>query len=166
MSVRFAASALLRRNAASLLRLSQRGESAQVTREREAQIEYAVNSLHDRLTVLASPGSDGFSRKLQLEAIMKKGAQTGVLLLLQPATYKFEWFMTLERSATKHGAGEQTGRRVKRKRRIMTFPVLLRTGDNSGRQLRNPEVLCKPEYAEDDYATESSKGGDQVRGAP
>lgn len=91
---------------------------------------------------------------------MKKSAGIGVLLLLQPATYKFEW---LERSSTRHGSGEQLGRRVKREQRIMTFPALLKTGDNTGRQFRKPEVLCKPEYMEE-YGTESGKAGDLVRG--
>ena len=166
MSVRFAASALLRRTAANLLRLSQRGESEHATREQESQVGRAVDDLHDQLTSLASLESNESSRKLQLEAIMKKGAQIGVLLLLQPATYESDWFMPLERSSTKHSASEQTSRRVKKDRRIMTFPALLRTGDPTGRQLRKPEVLCKPDYAEEEYATESSKGGDLVRGAP
>lgn len=164
MPVRFAASALLRRTAANLLRLSQPGESKPFAELQKTRIEGAVDDLHDRLSVLASPESDEYLRKLQLEAIMKKSAEIGVLLLLQPATYQFEWFMPLERSSTKHSA-EEHGRRVKRARRILTFPALRRTGDNGGRPLRKPEVLCKPEYMEEEYVTESVMSGYMSFGA-
>lgn len=162
MPVRFAASASLRRTAANLIRLNPQGESVPFTRLQEAQIRCAANHLHDRLTDLASPESDEHQRKVQLEAIMKKSAQIGALLLLQPATYEFDWSMALERSSSKYSAGEQISRKVRRERRIMTFPALLRIGDNTGRQLRKPDVLCKPEYMEEEYGTESGMASDTV----
>lgn len=145
--VRFAASAILRRTAANLLRLTQPGESEAFTRMQELQIERAVDDLHDRLSRLANPESDAVSRKRQLKAIMNQSARIGVKLLLQPATYEFEWFM---RTPTRHGSGEQIGRRVKRGRQIKTFPAILKTGDDKGRQLRRPEALCKSEYMEEE----------------
>ena len=79
---------------------------------------------------------------------MKMAAQIGVLLLSQPTTYQFDWTSPIERSSSSLSTTEQLARNARKARRFVIFPALVKIGDNSGRPMRRPEVLCETEYEE------------------
>lgn len=83
---------------------------------------------------------------------MTKGAQIGVLLLLQPATYEFDW-------STRFSIGssvDDQGKGLSRPGPFVIFPALSKIGDSTGRELRKPQVVCKPEYLDEDDLAEGS----------
>ncbi|KAL9612599.1 MAG: hypothetical protein Q9167_002805 [Letrouitia subvulpina] len=143
---RFTASSVFRRTAANLLRLSQNGESQAYAKFRSEQVRNASDRLHKQLSVLASLDSNEAARREQLEAIMTKAAQFGVLLLLQPATYRFEWSVRLSGGSS----FDNQGRGKPKAEQFMTFPALIKTGDSTGRELRKAQLVCKPEYMDED----------------
>lgn len=110
----------------------------------------AADRLHKQLSVLANRDSQEAARRDQLEAIMTKAAQIGILLLLQPATHQFEW-------SVQFSTGSSFDDQDKLKSRpgpFVIFPALIRTGDTSGRELRRGQIVCKPEYLDEDDMTE------------
>lgn len=109
--------------------------------------------LHKQLSVLANLDSNEPARKEQLEAIMTKAAQFGTLLLLQPATYRFEW---LVRSSAGSSFDDQ-GRGIPKAGPFMIFPALIKIGDSTGRELRKAQLVCKPEYMDEDDLMESDR---------
>lgn len=82
---------------------------------------------------------------------MTKAAMVGVLLLLQPATYEFEWFLQFRTGSS----FDDHGKAKSAPGRFVVFPALIRTGDSTGRELRKPQLVCISEYMdEDDLAEE------------
>ncbi|KAL8666739.1 MAG: hypothetical protein Q9202_001277 [Teloschistes flavicans] len=138
------------RLAANILRLGQNGESPAYTEFQRAQVKNAADRLHKQLSVLANRDSQEAARRDQLEAIMTKAAQIGILLLLQPATHQFNW-------SVQFSTGSSFDDQDKLKSRpgpFVIFPALIRTGDTSGRELRRGQIVCKPEYLDEDDMTE------------
>lgn len=85
-----------------------------------------------------------------MEAIMTKAAEIGILLLLQTATYQFAW-------SAQFSAGssfDDQDRFHSRPGPFVIFPALIRTGDGTGRKLRKGQIMCKPEYLDEDDMTE------------
>lgn len=150
MKVEFAATVMLRRTTANLLQLEQRDESKDCTEFRESRVKAAAERLHKRLSPLANPEDKEQDRQLQLEAIIGKIAQLGNLLLLQPTTYQFEWFPRQRHASSTSSASDHVKSSYKVDWRFMTFPALLVTGDSTGRRLRRAELLCEPEYLDED----------------
>ncbi|KAL8831953.1 MAG: hypothetical protein Q9170_005079 [Blastenia crenularia] len=148
---RFGASSVFRRTAANLLRLSQNGESPEYTEFTRAQVKHASDRLHKRLLVLANRESSEVARRDQLEAIVTKAAQLGVLLLLQPATYRFEWLVKFSAGSSFDDQGKDKSKAGP----FLMFPALIRTGDNTGRELRKPQLVCEPEYLDEDDLVEN-----------
>ncbi|KAL8726552.1 MAG: hypothetical protein Q9181_006006 [Wetmoreana brouardii] len=149
----FAASSAFRRTAANLLRLSQSGESPEYTEFRRMQVKNASDRLHKQLSALASPDSSEDARRDQLEAIMAEAAQIGVLLLLQPATHRFEWHAQFSAGSS----FDDQGKAKLRPGPFVVFPALIRTGDSMGRELRRPQLVCQPEYLDEDDLAENGK---------
>ncbi|KAL8934104.1 MAG: hypothetical protein Q9216_006075 [Gyalolechia sp. 2 TL-2023] len=148
----FAASSVLRRTAANLLRLGQNTESPEYTEFKRQQVKVASDRLHRQLSALANLDSSELARREQLEAIMTKGAQIGVLLMLQPATYEFDWTARFSvRSTT-----DDQGRGSTRPGPFMIFPALSKTGDSTGREMRKAYAVCKPEYLDEDDLADNS----------
>ncbi|KAL9030841.1 MAG: hypothetical protein Q9196_001068 [Gyalolechia fulgens] len=144
----FAASSVLRRTAANLLRLGQNTESPEYTEFKNEQVHIASDRLHRQLSVLANPDSSETARREQLKAIMGGGAQIGVLLLLQPATYEFDWIARFHRGSSIDDQGKWPGP-------FVIFPALMRAGDSTGRELRKAQLVCKPEYLDEDELAEN-----------
>ncbi|KAL8775915.1 MAG: hypothetical protein Q9203_006623 [Teloschistes exilis] len=147
---RFAASSAFCRLAANMLRLGQNGASPAYTEFQQAQVKKASDRLHKGLSVLANRDSQEAARRDQLEAIMTKAAGIGILLLLQAATYQFAW-------SAQFSAGssfDDQDRFHSRPGPFVIFPALIRTGDGTGRKLRKGQIVCKPEYLDEDDMTE------------
>ncbi|KAL9582016.1 MAG: hypothetical protein Q9212_003551 [Teloschistes hypoglaucus] len=147
---RFAASSAFCRLAANMLRLGQSGESVAYIESQRSRVKMASDRLHKGLSVIANKDSQEAARRDQLEAIMTKAAEIGILLLLQPATHQFQWF-------AKSSAGSSFDDQDRIKSRpgpFVIFPALIRTGDNTGRKLRKGQIVCKPEYLDEDDMTE------------
>ncbi|KAL8716053.1 MAG: hypothetical protein Q9225_006260 [Loekoesia sp. 1 TL-2023] len=148
---RFLASSVFRRTAANLLRLCQSGESPAYIEFRRMQVKKASDGLHKRLSALASPDSSEAARRDQLEAIMTKAAQIGMLLLLQPETHQFDWYARFSAGSS----FDDQGKAKSWSQPFVIFPALIRTGDSMGRKLRRPQLICKPEYLDDDDLAEN-----------
>lgn len=112
----------------------------------------ASDRLHKGLSVIANKDSQEAARRDQLEAIMTKAAEIGILLLLQPATHQFEWSTQLSTGSS----FDEQGRIKSRPGPFVIFPALIRTGDSTGRKLRRGQMVCKPEYLDEDDMTEDS----------
>ncbi|KAI4203187.1 MAG: hypothetical protein LQ350_002063 [Teloschistes chrysophthalmus] len=149
---RFAASSAFCRLAANLLRLGQSGASTAYSESQRSRVKMASDRLHKGLSVIANKDSQEAARRDQLEAIMTKAAEIGILLLLQPATHQFEWSTQLSTGSS----FDEQGRIKSRPGPFVIFPALIRTGDSTGRKLRRGQMVCKPEYLDEDDMTEDS----------
>ena len=116
------------------------------------QVRAASELLHKQLSTLANPDSSESARREQLEAIMMKAAEIGVLLLLQPSSHRCEWSVQLSTGSSL----DDQGKGETRPGTLVVFPALIRTGDSTGRKLRRPQMVCKPEYLDEDDIAESS----------
>ncbi|KAL9109072.1 MAG: hypothetical protein Q9187_008211 [Circinaria calcarea] len=143
---RFGASSILRRTAANLLRLQQKGESDVFADFQRCQVRKASEVLHNRFSALANPTLGEGPRMDQLEAIVSKAAQLGVLLLMQPATFEFDWLKRYIERSTGSSLVDKVKARPDQIEGLMVFPALIKTGDNTGRKLRKPEIICRPVY--------------------
>ena len=147
---------MFRRTAGNLLQLEQHGESQSFANFQKTQVKLAAERLHRRLSPLANPDFEEKDRMIQLEAIISKIAQLGNLLLLQPATFEFEWSSRLKYVSSSGSSNDHLRGKSRRDWRYITFPALLKRGDNTGRQLRRPELFCEPNcFDEDDMAEET-----------
>lgn len=114
------------------------------------QVKTVSDRLHKQLSVLANPNSNDAARRDQLEAIMTKAAMVGGLLLLQPATYEFEWCVQFPTGSS----FDDHEKEKSRPRQFVVFPALIRTGDSTGRELRKPQLVCISEYLDEDDLAE------------
>ncbi|KAL8822327.1 MAG: hypothetical protein Q9191_006936 [Dirinaria sp. TL-2023a] len=146
--LRFAGSSTLRRIAGNLMRLQQRGENQKVTEHQYIQVKWMAQLLHQHFTVLAAPGCNEQARIDQLIAIVKKAAELGVLLLLQPETYEFLWRKRLERSSTSNLADKTS--RSNSDFSFVVFPALIKMGDSADRRMRWQEIYKAVLYDEED----------------
>ena len=136
------------------MRLEQNGQSREFTAFQKNQVKTASERLHVRLSPLANPQWDEQDRRLQLEAIVGKIAQLGTILLLQPATYEFEWSSRLKYVSASGSSDDYPRSKSKWDWRFITFPALLKRSDNNGRQLEKPQLFCAPEYLDGDDIAE------------
>lgn len=115
------------------------------------QVRAASKGLSSRLEPLANPDCNDLERETQLEAIIGRFAELGVLLLLQPATYEFKGSSPLR---PKYLSTDSFPNHAKAKARcewrFTSFPALLRTGDSTGQPLRRAETVCRSDYVEGD----------------
>ena len=149
-TVRSMATSLFRRTAANLLRLNQNGESKEYAQFQRNRVEAVSESLHRRFSRLASPNFDEIDRRNQLQAIVLKVAKLGVTLLLQPETYEFHWSMRLKHTSTGSSSADHQRLQSRRDWRFMIFPALCKTSDDAGQLLRRPEIICKPEFMDEE----------------
>ena len=145
---------MLRRTAGNLLQLGQNGESRTFADFQRVQVKAASERLHEQLSPLANPDFEDKDRSVQLEAIVGKAAQLWTLLLLQPATFQFEWSSISKHVSSSGSSNDYPRSKEKRDWRFITFPALLKRGDNTGRQLRRPELFCEPDHLDEDDLAE------------
>ena len=142
----------MRRIAATLLRLDDRKtESLDYAEQRDNNIGTTAELLHHNLSELANLESGDSERAVQLEAIMRKAAQLGALLISQPETYDFNWSNIYQRSERNLARSSTNSMRKVGRQRGILFPALFKIGDSMGRQLRKAELLSNTEYFEEEY---------------
>ena len=139
---------MFRRTAANLLRLNKPGSCKVFANFQDDQVRIASGRLNSDLAPLANLEYGDSIRENQLEAIIRKFAELGVLLLLQPTTYEFKW-SSRARYSSMDSYTDQVKPRARREANFTIFPAFVKTGDNSGQALRRPETICRSEYLEE-----------------
>jgi hypothetical protein len=115
-----------------LLRLPQKSSEDRTQRDRV--VELLMRDLEVRLSPFMIH-EKAEARRADFMSLCKRGERLGLMILSQPAVWKFQW-----KVEQKSRAGESDNKGRPLKTALVVFPALQRTTDSQARKLEPPHV--------------------------